>query len=138
VEVLDCRTIDRPVLMNKLYDVRCQTVPMIFVRNSQDRIVQRQVAYSLSPPRLTSETVPGHERQRETLRDLGLHEDRCALIALVGILFIDSGVMLLRIVTAFENGAEQLADLTQCVARVMNMCLGLLRVSKGKTRCYGR
>jgi hypothetical protein len=105
VEVLDCRTIDRPVLMNKLYDVRCQTVPMIFVRNSQDRIVQRQVAYSLSPPRLTSETVPGHERQREALRNLGLHEDRCALITLVGILLIHSGVMLLRVVAAFENGA---------------------------------
>jgi hypothetical protein len=85
--------------------------------------MRRQVAYSLSPPRLTSKTVPRHERQRQARGDLRLDEDRGALIALVGVLLVDSGVMLLWVVAALENGAEELSKLTQSVTRVMDMML---------------
>jgi hypothetical protein len=85
--------------------------------------MRRQVAYSLSPPRLASKTVPRQVRQRKALGDLRLDEDRGALIALVGVLLVDSGVMLLWVVAALENGAEELSKLTQSVTRVMDMML---------------
>ena len=95
------------------------------------------MAYSLSPPRLTSKTVPGHERQREALRDLRLHKDRCALIALVGVLLVNGSMVLLGVVAALEDRAEKLAELTQSVARVVNMRLGLLDVSIEQMRWHG-
>ena len=66
--------------------------------------MQRQVAYSLSPPRLTSKTVPRHVGEREALGDLRLDEDRSPLIALVGVLLVDGGMVLLGVVAAFKDG----------------------------------
>lgn len=83
--------------------------------------MRRQVAYSLSPPRLTSKTVPRQVRQRESFRDFGLNEDGGALVALVGVLLVDSGVMFLWVVAALQDGAEELAKLTESVARVVDM-----------------
>jgi hypothetical protein len=75
----------------------------------------REVAYSLAPPGLTSETVSGHEREREALAQLGFDEDGRALIALIGVLLVDGGVVLLGVIATLEDNVQELSKLGQGV-----------------------
>jgi hypothetical protein len=81
------------------------------------------VVYSLAPPGLTGKTVPRHERQGKTLGKLGLDEYRGALITLVGVLFVDGGMVFLRVVTALKNDTKEMSKLSQCVSRVVHVGL---------------
>lgn len=87
------------------------------------------MAYSLPPPRLTCKAVPRHERKGEALSELLRHEGRCTLVALVGILLEHGCVVLLRVVTAFEDDRNELSQLAQSVAGVMYVRLRLTIVS---------
>lgn len=62
--------------------------------------------YSLPSPGLAMacEAVSGDERKLEALCDFGLDEDGCPLIALIGVFFVDSRVVLLWVVAAFKDG----------------------------------
>lgn len=80
---------------------------------------------SLSSPWLTGKTIPRGERKLEVLCDLRLDKDGCTLIALIGILLVDGGMVLLRIVAAFHDAGYELSQLGESVARVVNVSLRL-------------
>lgn len=65
----------------------------------------------------------------EALGDFCLHKDRCTLITLVGVLFVNRGVVLLRVVAALHNAGNKLSQLTEGVPGVVNMRLRLESVS---------
>lgn len=67
------------------------------------------MGYSLSSPCLTSQTVPRGMRKLEPLRNLRLHEDRCTLVALVRVLFVNGGMVFLRVVAALHDARDQLS-----------------------------
>lgn len=69
-------------------------------------------------------------RQLEALLNLGFHEQRCTLVALIGVLLEDSGVVLLRVFAAFEHDRYKRAKLGPGVARVVNVGLALCEVSE--------
>jgi hypothetical protein len=66
---------------------------------------------SLSPPGLPSEAVSGLERKLEALGNLRLNKDGCALVALVGVLFVDGCVVLLWVITALQDDGNELSKL---------------------------
>jgi hypothetical protein len=66
-------------------------------------IVEVNRRYSLSSPRLTSKTVSQGIWKLEALCNFRLYEDGCALVAFVGVLLVDRGVMLLRVIAALHD-----------------------------------
>jgi hypothetical protein len=48
--------------------------------------------------------VSRDRRELKALRDLGLDEEGCALVALVAVLFVDCRVVLLRALAALQHG----------------------------------
>lgn len=48
-------------------------------------------------------------RKLEPLRNLRLHEDRCTLVALVRVLFVNGGMVFLRVVAALHDARDQLS-----------------------------
>jgi hypothetical protein len=57
---------------------------------------------------MSRKAVSGGERELEAIGDLGLNKDGGPFVAFVGVLLVNGGVMLLRVIAAFENGIHQL------------------------------
>jgi hypothetical protein len=57
---------------------------------------------------MTSKAVSGREWKLKSLGEFRLDEDRCSLVALVRVLFVDGGVVLLRLLAALYDDREQL------------------------------
>jgi hypothetical protein len=58
---------------------------------------------------LTGKAIPGCERELEALGDFRFNEDGCAFITLVGVLLVDGGVVLLRVVAALHDARHELS-----------------------------
>lgn len=71
----------------------------------------RSESYLLSLPSqaMSRKAFPGVERELEAIGDLALNKDGGAFVAFVGVLVVNGGMMLLRVVATFENGGDQLA-----------------------------
>ncbi len=111
--------------MCDLSKMRRQTTPRSLVRIKPQKTMGRKVDQSLSPPCLACKAVSGNVRNLEAFGDFRLYENGCPLIALVGVLFIHSSMVFLRIVAALENHREELSKLAKRISRVVNMGLRL-------------
>lgn len=85
--------------------VRCDATPASSSERTPKSIAigGSSKEHSLSPPCLTSQTVSRGVRELKSLCNLSLHEDGCALIALVGVFFVNGGVMFLWVVATLHD-----------------------------------
>jgi len=60
-------------------------------------------------------------RKYKTFGELTFYEDGSTLVTLVGVLLVDGGVVLARVVAAFEDGGDKVAELRVGVLRVVNV-----------------
>ena len=66
--------------------------------------------------------IDGGLHSVETFAYLVLHELRSSLVPLVGVLFEDSTVVLLRVLAAFEDHQDEAMQLRISVVRKVHMC----------------
>lgn len=114
--------------------VKLSAVLLVYVRVVQEALRRMAGGKGSVVLFVLGELLIFDREELESLANLLLNKQRCALEALVGVLLIDSRMMLLRVLDALENDSDKVMELRVRITRVVRVAWTLVKVSRWTTR----